>query len=167
MIVRSLHGVMNNAEPINEGDYGKLTRCSGLVVLVFVLGIMAGCSGNPTDMPRLGQVSGTVTMNSQPLPYATVSFWPTSGGRTSSGITDENGFYELIYIRSTKGTKIGLNKVSVTTQSEPIYDEETGLTLIRGPQPESVPKKYRGEGSTLEYDVKPGNNIYDIGLLSD
>lgn len=136
------------------------------MALVLLPGIVAGCSGNPSDMPKLGRVSGTVTMDGQPLPYATVSFWPTSGGRTSTGKTDENGFYELIYIRSTKGTKTGVNQVSVSSQSEPIYDDETGLNLIRGPQPETVPRKYRGDASTLEFDVKPGSNTYDIELFT-
>lgn len=153
-----------NANAINFGRYPAMTSCSGVGFLVFLLGIVAGCSRNPSDMPELGLVSGIVTMNSEPLAHATVAFWPTSGGRTSTGVTDEKGFYELVYIRSIKGAKLGVNKVSVTTESEPIYDEESGINVVRGPRSETVPKKYRGEASTLEFDVKPGKNTYDIEL---
>lgn len=90
-------------------------RCSGdrrcwpaLVVLAVV-----GCS--PTQRPPLGVVSGTVTLDGNPLPEALVSFTPQGPGRTSLGITGSDGRYALVYIRDVPGATVDQHTVRITT----------------------------------------------------
>ena len=72
--------------------------------------LLIGC-GSP-DQPELGAVTGKVTLNDAPLSHVEVSFVPEVG-RPSYGETDNDGKYELIYIRDTKGAKIGKHKITV------------------------------------------------------
>lgn len=125
-----------------------------IVLLATCLGI-AGCGGS--DLPPLGDVEGTVTMDGQPLPNVTVQFHSNAGGRPGSGVTDKDGKFKLTYLDGATGSKVGPSKVEITTfwpDGEP------------GPgQKETVPEKYNSK-STLSADVKPGKNTFDFPLTS-
>ena len=73
--------------------------------------ILVGC-GSRGDRPELGTVTGRVTLNGEPLRNVEVSFVPASG-RPSYGETNDDGIYELVYIRDVKGAKVGKHKVTV------------------------------------------------------
>ena len=66
--------------------------------------LIAGCgSGN-----NLATVRGKVTLNGRPLQGALVEFQPTApGGSPSSGITDAEGRYELMYTFDKRGRCAG------------------------------------------------------------
>src|SRR5262245_19465673 len=75
-----------------------VSRSTWLVVssLIFV----SGCGSGGKPPPKLGELvplTGTVTMDGQPLAQATVRFHPTeeSGFHGCQGTTDENGKYKL------------------------------------------------------------------------
>lgn len=72
--------------------------------------LFAGCGRG--DRPELGTVTGTVTLDGEPLPNVELSFVPAIG-RPSYGETDEEGNYELNYIRNIQGAKIGKHKVLI------------------------------------------------------
>ena len=93
---------------INEMQ--KLLSKEGRQLALAIPLLLLGC-GN-SDQPELGAVSGTVTLNGAPLSHVEISFAPELG-RPSYGETDDKGKYELIYIRDTKGARIGKHKVSV------------------------------------------------------
>src|SRR5262245_38752936 len=93
-------------------------RNASLSLLVFAIALLAGCGEGG---PRLGQVTGKVTLDGKPLPNVSVTFMPKEGG-TASGVTDANGNYELTH-NNGKGAPLGKNMVAVTTvqkQSEAI-----------------------------------------------
>lgn len=71
-------------------------------------------------MPELAPVSGVVTLDGQPLPEAEILFQPTSG-RASTGVSDKNGNYTLLFNRNTNGAKIGPHDVSIITYKQ--FDE--------------------------------------------
>ncbi|MCA8988334.1 MAG: carboxypeptidase regulatory-like domain-containing protein [Planctomycetaceae bacterium] len=121
-----------------------------------------GCGGS-SDQPELGQVKGKVTLDGQPVADATVFFWPADGGRTVSTTTDANGDYELKYVGDDKGTKVGKNKVRVSTQRDGDSDEDGNPTE---PRKETIPAKYNTE-TQLEFDVTPGENVINLELTSD
>lgn len=75
-----------------------------------VLLALAGCSNG--DQPQLGMVTGTVTLDGEPLRNVEIAFQP-SNGRPSYGETDDDGHYELNYIRDIMGAKVGTHKVLV------------------------------------------------------
>lgn len=128
------------------------------VLAVFALALagpgLPGCGGG--DRPKLGRVAGTVTLDGEPLPRALVRFLPVAHeqGRASTGFTDAEGRYEMLYIRNVKGASVGRHMVRITTRNQ---NEGT---------PERVPPKYN-EATTLEVTVEPGANTTDFELFSD
>jgi hypothetical protein len=113
------------------------------VTIMLVLTCVVGCGGR-SDM---GQVTGTVTYNGQPLRAAEVQFNPDAAGRNSVGYTDANGEYELLYTPSERGALVGKHNVSVVDRS--------GKTPI--------PAKF----TSLKYEVKPGSSQFDIDITSE
>lgn len=99
--------------------FPALQRCC-LLVVVFTL---LGCSGG--DRPELGLVTGKVTLNGKPMQNVEIEFLPENG-RPSYGKTDDEGHYELGYIRHIKGAKIGTHTIRVysgkvdNTQNKPV-----------------------------------------------
>ena len=68
-----------------------------LIALVACFGLLglSGClNGGNSD---LGTVTGVVTVDGEPINYATVTFMPTQG-RASVGLTDADGAYKLVYV---------------------------------------------------------------------
>src|SRR5436190_18839311 len=121
----------------------KLTRSRYAFVVTAVL-LIAGCGGSDV---QLGDVTGHVTLDGQPLPNALVRFQPEKGGRSSQGITDDQGHFKLDYSSRFEGALVGKSKVMITTGS---LEDRTRRAS------ETVPKKYNDE-SELTAEVKRGN----------
>jgi hypothetical protein len=127
-------------------------HCLAVLGLVLVA-LIAGCSTSSGDLPDLAQVSGTVTLDGQPLSKASVLF-ESANGHGASGTTDENGRYELYFTGDTKGAEIGANTVRITTvldfPTPPDYEDP-------------IPARYN-ESSELKVTVQPGANIHNFAL---
>ena len=146
-------------------------NCMVIVVGVSLL-FQPGCGGL-SDQPELGQVTGTITLNGKPLSGIAVVFQPESG-RPAKGMTDAQGKYELTYIRHTKGTKIGPNRVEIAPSEEgdeaaeelANSDEESKSTTKRPSSGKpTIPIRYNVR-SELTADVKAGENTFDFKLES-
>lgn len=115
----------------------------------------AGCGeGSPSDTPELGQVTGIVTLDGNPLANVTVTFEPETG-KPSFGGTDESGQYKLVYSKNEAGAKIGQHTVRVTTPKE--GPEDAGK--------DPIPARYNTK-STLKKEVKAGSNEINLELTS-
>lgn len=138
----------------------RLKNAYSFLLAAVVVSLIGGC-GSGGD-PDVVSVSGTVTMDGQPLPNATVVF--ISGmGRPSGAITDESGYYELNYTGDQKGARIGNNKVRITTAQGPTETMEGEPVAA---VPEIVPKKYNDQ-SELEFEVTAdGENVANFDLKS-
>jgi hypothetical protein len=82
---------------------------------VILLG-SAGCGGAPQDAPEVVPVKGRVLRKGQPFPGVTVRYNPVDpkeGQNFSYGVTDANGYYELIYNVNLKGAVPGKHKVGL------------------------------------------------------
>jgi hypothetical protein len=124
-----------------------------LAALAAILALTATGCGNH-GRPALGQVHGHVTLDGKPLVHVGVIFTPIdAAGRDATGLTDENGEYVLKYIRDDMGAVVGKNRVKITKQ------------LNHDPDSETVPVKYNRK-TTLEREVKPGDNEIDFELTS-
>lgn len=142
-----------------------------LVALSCLPLVLTGCSRNG-DQPELGQVTGTITMDGTPLPGIVVVFVPDNG-RPARGKTDQDGKYELTYIRKTRGTKVGHNRVEIAPNEEGDDEsEESGDTEDTRPakppkkrKKVKVPERYNTD-SILQADVLPGENVLDFTLVS-
>ena len=96
-----------------------------LLALGFIMISLAGCGGAGKDMPKLGTVTGTVTLDGQPLKGAKVQFVPNDS-RPSGAITDDQGKYQLIFNENTNGAAVGKHTFvfrSVPPWSERSYPE--------------------------------------------
>ena len=147
-------------------------RLFGVVAVAACWLNLAGCGGGPTDQPELGQVTGTVTLDGQPLSGIDVVFTPQNG-RPARGKTNAEGKYDLIYIRDTRGTKTGHNRVEIAPIEEGDDDSaEPGDDSAPSPKPTAarsrkpkVPAQYNTK-SILEANVQPGENVFDYKLDS-
>jgi len=147
-----------------------LTLCSVALIAT------SGCdSGPPT-----GDVSGTVTMDGQPVTNAIVTFVPQHGGQNAIGKTDGSGKYEL-YRRGDRGALLGPHSVVIATVQEPAAptqeissDSEEYLKQAtssnlsdynRAIVHEPIPARYNKQ-STLTAEVNKGQNTFDFELTS-
>ncbi len=126
---------------------GVQFRCLAIALLAFA----PGCG---SKQPSLGKVRGQVTMDGKPLARVTVSFEPVAGGRQSSGVTDEQGQYELLYLRDLKGAVVGENRVRI------------GSSDRNAPRRERLPARYNSK-TTLEEEVQSGSNEFNFTLTSN
>jgi hypothetical protein len=122
------------------------------MVVVFLL---AGCGG-PANV---GKVSGTVTLDGQPLPDATVTFSPVKEGSSALGKTDSSGYYSLRYTGGASGAEIGENKVMISTYDAGDPDSDPPRPEVK----ERVPPEYNVK-TKLKADVKSGSNTFDWEL---
>ena len=133
---------------------GKNARPRIALLLLSVLGI-AGCDSGP----ELVTVTGTVKMDGQPLPNATVEFEPKDGS-PSYGTTGSDGSYELRFTRDRKGAMPGKHTVRIRTKGV-VVDAEGNEQKVR----EQLPAKYHDD-SELVRDVVSGENVLDFDLES-
>jgi hypothetical protein len=131
-------------------------QSSSFFFLILVIGA-AGCSGE--KVPGLARVTGTVTIDGQPVADASISFEGANPGEPPSlAKTDSSGNYELYYSRGHKGATIGEHIVYITTYQEPTDENPK-------PKKESIPAKYNAK-SELKKTVTRGQNKIDFDLKS-
>jgi hypothetical protein len=131
-----------------------------LVMLVFATGSgLWGCGG-PAG-PKLGDVSGKVTLDGQPVADALVVFEPQEG-RPARGMTDAEGNYQLEYTQNAKGAAIGGYTVRITTGRPASYAEGQ---KVSDEVKETIPEKYNAK-SELKAEVSPGKNQINFDLQS-
>ena len=127
--------------------------------LMWVCLVLWGCGG---DM-KVAPVSGTVTLDGEPLERASVLFQPDAGGRPSFGVTDKSGRYTLAYSMHENGAEVGPCTVKITTKLQ----ADTGDDEYRENAPraaEKVPARYAKE--PVKVTVEPKSNAIDIELTS-
>ncbi len=96
-------------------------------------------------------------MDGKPLAGVAVQFYSESGGRPGTGITDEDGEYELTYVGNVEGAQVGPCRVEITTiwpDGEPGPGER-----------ETIPPKYNS-ATVLKETVEGGSNTCDFALES-
>ncbi len=121
-----------------------------ILATLFIISLHSGCSDQAPDMPELGQVHGTITLDGKPLEGVSVLFEPENG-RPSTAITDAAGKYEAHYLIDEPGVKLGPGTVRV----------EWGIDAT-GPK---IPNQY-GSKSELKLEVQPGENEFNIDMQS-
>ncbi len=137
----------------------KMCMFSLLLTTVAII----GCGGGGDDLPDVVPVSGTVTLNGEPLQGASVTFMGT--GRPCYGATDENGKYTIKDLNGREGCPTGKYKVVISKYAKP-----DGSPLEEGPEGgaegvEHLPPQYSSdEKTTLTADVPEGGKTIDFKL---
>ncbi len=120
-----------------------------VTLLVFCLGLFAGCGAKKVQYDNLNlvNVSGTITLDSKHLPNAQILF--IDNNKTYSyGVTDDNGRYALHFNSKMPGVTQGTKRVEIwTTRSGPDFE-----TLMRTSLPvnEIIPTKYNLDSTLTE-----------------
>ncbi len=123
--------------------------------------LAVGCGKPVAPPPPLGVVAGSVTLDGQPLPKASLSFVPTgTQGHGSNAVTNEAGRYELTYDGSHAGAVIGSHRVEIRTGGEG-YDKDGNFFETK----ERLPGKYHAE-TKLTAEVAAGPNEINFDLKS-
>ena len=136
-----------------------------LATLVLAL-VAAGCA--QSDVPELGEVTGRVTYNGEPVPGITV-IYQAAGGRPSYGRTDEDGVYQMNYNLNFTGVKTGPATVMFDPfSSEPHEDVyapgDPSVQIARSVPPspliKKIPQKYFEGFQTVT--IEPGENEFNF-----
>lgn len=140
---------------------------SRLAVVSLALFLMSGC-GTPGagDRETTHPVSGTVTMNGQPVPRANLSFQLADGSGSAAAVTDAQGRYELTTFTAGDGAVAGDYLVAITQFEEappgagvsddhPDYNPNLPAFVPQN----LLPERYASVGtSELKATVVPGEN---------
>ncbi len=145
------------------------------------LALMLGCGAEP-DKIKVVAVTGTVTLDGQPLDDAMVSFLPqTAQGVAAAATTDAKGRYSLQTAGVRKqGAAPGEYKVIIMkTEVKQLRTEEEALSQVKSQGPmamppptnearQVLPEKYRnpaqsGFAATVS---ESGDNSFDFELKS-
>ena len=121
------------------------------VALLLMTIVVSGCQ---KEGPQIGQVSGLITLDGEPLPSAGVRF-KQKGFRPSLGVTDENGRYELKYLEDVQGAVVGEHEVVIDR-----------IPTVEGQPVRSLPDRYNKE-TELKRTVEPGKNEINFELTSE
>ena len=135
------------------------------------VGLVALACGCSKSDPSLVPVTGTVTLNDQPLASATVTFIPKDGtpGFGGVGKTDAAGRYTLKGSRDdAAGIPPGEYRVVVGKRLMPDGSEvpaNDNTPPMNSPARESLPEAYSSmAASTLSATVPPGAGPIDFAL---
>jgi hypothetical protein len=145
-----------------KNNFSRHIRSCIVLVIIFIIWPTIGCDSPPNIVP----VKGTVLLDGKPLEGAAVLFHPKADERPAVGTTDKRGIFHLTTRSQSDGAHVGLNKVSITKESdEPqLNDVEEGIqdfTLI-------TPAQYASpELSGIEIDVYPGMGSITLEMTSD
>ena len=142
----------------------QLHRASLVLLAGVIASQFAGCGSSG---PELADVSGTITLDGQPLPKVGVVFRPVGEGKSPAyGGTNAEGKYTLLFSRDSKGAMPGDYEVDLEVTKYTKADiAEMKAEGNEPPPPVNIPKKYRQSGA-LKATVKSGSNTIDFPLDS-
>src|SRR5205085_3181280 len=99
-----------------------------VLALPALAALAAGCSGGP----KLGQVSGTVTLDGKPLPKGTLTF-ETTGQRPATARVENGQIVEATTYKAGDGVPVGTHKVAVAAF------EDAASAVVEDPGKGKVP----------------------------
>lgn len=116
----------------------RLTRV-GLWTILSAL--LVGCSGDAGN-PKVAPVTGTVTYQGKPVGGATVSFIKEGESRSSVGVTDSQGRFQLSTFGNNDGAVIGDNVVTIakkiaSTAAPPATPQTDPMEMMKRMRAES------------------------------
>ena len=134
-----------------------MTRFLSLAAASLLLAGFVGCgSDDGPDVPATHKVTGTVTLDGKPLAKGNISFESEADTKVGISATGEisDGKFEVL-------ATVGKKKVKIRAPKEVGEPDATGMRNTV----ETIPPKYN-EKTTLEFEVKEGENKQDFALKS-
>lgn len=125
----------------------SLGRVTLLSAALFIL--LAGCSDS-----KVAEVTGTVTVDGQPVEKGSISFIPANGQGPTAGSDIKDGKYIAAKV-STGSVKVQIRVPKVAGKKK-LYDKGEDSQYVDTFK-ESLPKKYNDD-TELRFDVQSGKN---------
>lgn len=156
-----------------RGDVGRWNRCQTLWALPLLAWVLIGCHGPETTHVPLVKVSGTITLDGEPLANAVVVF-EGEDGSFSFAETDSRGRYALKFDSQSRGTtqgrktvRISMNRrlLGLNSNDEGGPGDSAGGSFKKQPT-ERIPEKYNLR-STLSAHVTASARRFDFDLFSE
>ena len=114
------------------------------------LGVLSGCGG---DQLPVVPVTGTVTLDGEPLGGALVEFQPIDSlGSPSYSATDAAGKYDLTFSQTRRGAWVGEHLVRISTRNE---NERL---------PEKLPPQYHATSNLKRQVEANGETVLDFDI---
>lgn len=142
-----------------------------LTATILLLTLAAGCGGSiHPDYSQLDlvDVSGTVTLDGEPLSGARVAF-EAPDGTFSSGVTDAGGHFDLMFNTEKSGCLVGEKVVRVRLGGDSeVPDDEESSEEGSTPPPagaQKIPEQYNRK-STLKATVDADHTSFQFDLKS-
>lgn len=149
-------------KPIVDFKWMVKYLCVGLLVL----GI-SGCGGSAIKPGRkTGVVTGTITLNDQPLNGGVVCLTDDVDGDTAFGTVGSDGKFSVTYNR---GSNVPTGKYHITVSPPPPAVQPTPAELMKNPGKykvvNTIPVKYRTKTTTdLTAEIKEGTNALNLQM---
>jgi hypothetical protein len=140
-----------------------------IYVATFLLWLAAsvGCGGNAAG---LRQIKGKLLLDGEPVENAIVTFLPSGGGQSASGVTRRDGTFALSTYTPNDGVKPGEYRVSIMPKDPPAmpggdYDPSmTGRPKRESGPSKAVPDRYASPESSELTATVPEKGPADILL---
>ena len=122
-----------------------------------------GCGGS--SGPPRAAVSGTITLDGQPLSQGTITFVPAGEGTAASGEIEKGQFS----IPADKGPSPGKCRVEVVSFQETgkkvpgISDDASGMTAETK---QIIPEQFNVKSTLAENVAESGENVFELSLES-
>jgi hypothetical protein len=127
-----------------------LLKSACIIVLAFLVCI-AGCGKGG---PQVAPVEGRVTLEGRPLVNADIQFKPGGPERPSSGRTDGEGHYTLMFKRGQPGAIVGPHTVRIWVSPDIV------------PHPPIIAAKFDAQ-SELHVEVTQTSNVFDFDVTTE
>lgn len=135
--------------------------CALAGVLVLAAGL-AGCGGS-SGIERYG-VSGTVTLDGEPLDTGAIQFGPEDGQGMSGGAAIQNGTYD---IPADRGLPAGKYRVRISSAGGGTeVEEEAPGESLENLANERIPAKYNVNSQETIEITPDGSNTFDFDISS-
>ena len=141
-----------------------------MVTLLLSLGTLTGCG---PDRPPLGDVSGTVTHDGEPLAQGTITF-EVPGARPARGEIVDGKIVNLSTYEAGDGVPVGAASVAITstvqtsTVTEPSASDDAPGGPSGMPEYKSlIPQEYANpQSSGLTATIEEGENALSFDLVT-
>jgi len=124
-------------------------------IVLFLLLMLPGCSDS-----KRGVVSGSVTIDGQPVKSGSIAFFPIDEKSPTTGASITDGQY-------TAQVPLGQTKVQIRVAKKngekKLYN--TPDSPVQPIMKETLPAKYNDD-TELQLDVKPGNTVKNFELAT-
>lgn len=137
-------------------------------LLVGLLAVaISGCGGSPLKPGRkTGEVTGTITLNDQPLKGGVVCLTDEADGDTAMGTIGADGKFVVKY---RLGTQVPTGKYKITVGPAPLAHQPTPQELMQNREkynvPNPIPVGYRTpQATSLSAEIKEGTNTLTLAM---